>query len=113
MQLKMGSATVSVAVIGVPPMTSAADVLHRAVAFCAASTGRRDAGQRDRDGRGPHFLLHRYGLGQQMAATVPEKHESVETNPNLKCANNVMLTTYDDFCNFYERENEPTKAILN
>jgi hypothetical protein len=59
MQLQMGTATVSVAVIGVPPMISAACAPHRTVIFWARSVGRRDAGQRERDARAPLFSLRR------------------------------------------------------
>ncbi|PYI87056.1 MAG: hypothetical protein DME26_07415 [Verrucomicrobia bacterium] len=55
MQLKMGSATVPVAAIGVPPMAPAAHPLNQRVIIPPRSAGRRDADQSVRDARAPRF----------------------------------------------------------
>ena len=51
--VEMGSATVPVAAIGVPPMASAAHTLNQMVIIPRRSTGRWDADQSVRDARAP------------------------------------------------------------
>src|SRR5947199_2378319 len=53
MQLKMGSATGSVAALGVPRRASAAQTNHQNVNLVARSVGRRDADQCAKDARAP------------------------------------------------------------
>src|SRR6266702_834490 len=63
MQLQMGSAVVSTAAVGVPPMRRQQSP-WRTIRWVesAAPSVRRDAEQSDRDGRAPLFRLHRSGL---------------------------------------------------
>src|SRR5436305_11992728 len=74
MQLKMGSAVVSTAPVGITP-TSWQDSRWRTNRWLesAAPSVRRDAEQSDRDGCAPLFRLHRSGLvgWLQFAVIVP------------------------------------------
>src|SRR5215216_4546007 len=62
MQPKKGSATVSVAAIGVSPMASSARTANQMVRLLCVRSGRRDADQSARDARDPQNELHGYGL---------------------------------------------------
>ena len=55
--MKMGSATVPVAAIGVPPMALSARTSNQMVRLLGARSGRRDADQCARDARDPQIKL--------------------------------------------------------
>jgi len=62
MQLKMGSAVVSTALVGVPPTNwQHSPCRSKRCVESASSSVRRDAEQSDRDGRAPLFRLHCWG----------------------------------------------------